>query len=115
MSLLLRWAASAAALLLVAYLVPGVGVDGIGVAFVAALALGLINATIKPVVKLLSLPIRLLTLGLFTLVINAALFALAALLVPGFRTESVGAVFVGAIAYGLLTWAIGSLIGARRD
>ena len=114
MSLLLRWVASAVALLLVAALVPGVGVDGVGAAFVAALALGLINATIKPVVKLLSLPVRVLTLGLFTLVINAALFALAALLVPGFRTDGVGAVFVGAIAYGLLTWAIGSVIGARK-
>lgn len=115
MSLLLRWVASAVALLLVAYLVPGIGVDGVGTAFVAALALGLINATIKPVLKLLSLPIRLLTLGLFTLVINAFLFAVAAWVVPGFSAVGVGAVFVGAIAYGLLTWAITGLIGAGRD
>ena len=114
MSLLLRWVASAVALLVVASLVPGIGLDGVGPAFVAPLVLGLINATIKPVVKLLSLPIRLLTLGLFTLVINAALFALAAWLVPGFSADGVGAVFVGAIAYGLLTWVIGSVVGAKR-
>ena len=115
MSLLLRWVASAVALLLVAFLVPGIVLDGVGAAFVAALVLGLINATIKPVVKLLTLPIRLLTLGLFTLVINAVLFALAAWLVPGFSATGIGAVFVGALAYGLLTWAIGSVIGARKD
>ncbi|MDT0632255.1 phage holin family protein [Rubrivirga sp. S365] len=111
MSLLLRWVASAAALLLVATLVPGVQLDGIGAALVAAVVLGLINATIKPVLKLLSLPIRLLTLGLFTLVINAALFALAAWLVPGFGADGFGSVFIGAIVYGLLTWAIAGLLG----
>lgn len=115
MSLLLRWVASAAALLLVAYFVPGIGLDGVGAAFVAALVLGLINATIKPVLKLLTLPIRLLTLGLFTLVINAVLFALAAWLVPGFSADGVGAVFVGALAYGLLASLIGAVLGADRD
>ena len=115
MSLLLRWVAGAVALLLVAFLVPGIVLDGVGAAFVAALVLGLINATIKPVVKLFTLPIRLLTLGLFTLVINAVLFALAAWLVPGFDADGVSAVFLGALAYGLLTWAIGGLIGTKKD
>ena len=115
MSLLLRWVASAAALLLVAYLVPGIGLDGIGTAFVAALVLGLVNATIKPVLKLLTFPLQVLTLGLFTLVINAVLFALAAWLVPGFSASGFGAVFVGALAYGLIAWAIGAVVGANRE
>lgn len=113
MTLLLRWLASAAALLLVTQLVPGIVVTGWGTAFVAALMLGLVNGVLKPVLKLLSLPIRLLTLGLFSLVINAVLFGLAAYLVPGFEVEGIGAVFLGAIAYGLLGWLIQSLLGSR--
>lgn len=115
MSLLLRWVASAAALLLVAYLIPGITLDGIGTAFVAALVLGLINATIKPILKLLTLPLRVLTLGLFTLVINAVLFALAAWLVSGFGATGLGSIFLGALAYGLLASIIGAVLGADRD
>ena len=114
MSLLLRWLASVGALLLVAAFVPGIVIDDVPTAFVAALALGVVNGVLGPVLRLLSFPIRLLTLGLFSLVINAALFALAAYLVPGFRVETVGAVFVGAIAYGLLAWLVQSLFGVRK-
>lgn len=114
MSLLLRWLASVGALLLVASFVPGIILEDVPTAFVAALVLGVVNGVLGPVLRLLSFPIRLLTLGLFSLVINAALFALAAYLVPGFGVESVGAVFVGAIAYGLLAWLIQSLFGVRK-
>ena len=115
MKLLLRWLASAAALLLVAVLVPGVVVDGFGTALVASLVIGLINATIGLVVKLITTPIRWLTLGLFTLVINAVLFWLATALVDGFQVDSAGAALLGAVAYGLLAWAVQSVVGARKS
>lgn len=114
MKLLVRWLASAAALLGVAYLVPGVAVAGFGTALLASLVIGLINGTIGAVVKLLTTPIRWLTLGLFTLAINAVLFWLAATFVDGFAVEAAGAAFVGALAYGVLAWAIQSLVGARK-
>lgn len=114
MNLLFRWIASAAALLLVTYLVPGIVVADIPTAFLAALVLGVVNGVLGPILRLLSLPIRLLTLGLFSLVINAVLFALAAYLVPGFEVDGVGAVFVGAIAYGLLSWLVQSVFGVRK-
>ena len=115
MKLLLRWAASAAALLGVAYLVPGVLVEGFGTALFASLVIGLINATIGAVVKFVTTPIRWLTLGLFTLVINAALFWLATAVVDGFQVEAAGAAFLGALVFGVLAWAIQSLLGVRKE
>ena len=115
MKLLLRWAASAAALLIVAYLVPGVGVASLGTAFVAALVIGLVNATIGAVVKLITTPFRWLTLGLLTLVINAIMFWLAAEFVDGFTTQGAVQTFIGALAYGFLASLIGVLLGANKD
>ena len=114
MKLLLRWVASALALLLVAYVLSGIEIASWQTAFVAALVLGLINATIGPIAKLLTTPIRWLTLGLFTLVINAVLFALAAYLVDGFDADGPVAVFLGALLYGLAASILGSLIGANK-
>lgn len=114
MKLIVRWLASAAALLLVAYLVPGVIVAGFGTALIASLAIGLINATIGAVVRLITTPIRWLTLGLFTLVINAALFWLATAFVDGFGVDSAMGAFVGALAYGVLAWVIQSVVGVRK-
>ena len=115
MKLLLRWAASAAALLAVAYLVPGVGVASVGAAFVAALVIGLVNATLGAVVKLLTTPLRWLTLGLLTLVINAAMFWLAAEFLDGFTVDGALAALIGALAYGVLASIIGSVLGAGDD
>jgi putative membrane protein len=114
MKTLLRWAASAAALLAVAYLVPGITILSIQTAFIAALVLGLVNGFIGPILRTLALPIRILTLGLFSLVINAVLFALAAYLVPGFEADGAGPVFIGAIAYGLISWGIQSVLGVKK-
>ncbi len=114
MRLLLRWAASTAALLIVANVVPGLSVDSLPTAVVAAAVIGLVNAFVGPILRLLSFPITVLTLGLFSLVVSAFLFGLAAYLVPGFSAEGVGPVFIGAIAYGLLAWLLQSLIGARK-
>lgn len=114
MRLALRWIGSAAALLLVAHLVPGIVVDSFGAAFVGALVLGLVNAFVRPIAKLLTLPLTLLTLGLFALVVNAAMFGLAVWIVPGVEADGPVAVFLGALLYGLLAWAIVGLLGGRR-
>ncbi len=102
-NLLARWILNAAALLLVAYLYPGVQLQGFGPALVAALVLGLVNAMIRPILVLLTLPVTLLTLGLFLFVINALLFWLVADVVHGFAVSGFAAALVGSILYSLIT------------
>lgn len=103
LTLLARWIVNAAALLLVAYLYPGVQVEGFGRALIAALALGLVNAVIRPILVLLTLPVTVLTLGLFLFVINALLFWLVAEIVRGFTVTGFGAALVGSILYTAIT------------
>lgn len=110
MSLLLRLLLNALGVILVSYIVPGVHVDGFFTAIVTAFVMGLINAVIRPILLVLSLPINILTLGLFTLVINALMFWLASVLVPGFQVAGFGAALVGAIVFWLIGWATNVLI-----
>lgn len=114
MKLLLRWVASALALLLVAYLLPGITVASWGAAFIGALVIGLVNALIGSVVKLITTPIRWITLGLFTLVINAVLFWFASELVTGFDASGALDVFLGAILYGFAASVLQSVFGAKK-
>lgn len=114
MSWIVRWLASAAALLIVSYLVPGVAVDGFATALGAALVIGLINATLGAVVKLLTTPLRWLTLGLLTLVINAAMFWLATELMDGFSVDGAAAALIGSLGYGILAAVIQSLVGVKK-
>ena len=102
MSLLIRWALLAAALLLVAHLYPGVQIGSFGSALMAAAVLGLLNALLRPVLVLLTLPVTLLTLGLFLFVINAALFWAAASLLDGFGVDGFGAALIGSLLYSAL-------------
>lgn len=99
MKLLVRWLLLAAALLLVAHLYAGVTVASFGSALVAALVLGLLNTLVRPVLVLLTLPVTLLTLGLFLFVINAATFWLAANVLEGLGVQSFGAALVGSLLY----------------
>ena len=101
MKTLLRWALLAAALLLVANLYSGVTVAGFGAALAAALVLGLLNALVRPLLVLLTLPVTMLTLGLFLFVINAAMFYLAASLLGGLHVAGFGAALVGSLLYSL--------------
>ena len=103
LTLLARWIVNAAALLLVAYLYPGVQVEGLGRALIAALVLGLVNAVIRPILVLLTLPVTVLTLGLFLFVINALLFWLVAEIVRGFTVTGFGAALVGSVLYSVIT------------
>lgn len=101
MKILVRWLLLAAALLLVAHLCPGVAVSNFRSALVAALVLGLLNTLLRPVLVLLTLPVTVLTLGLFLFVINALLFYFAASLLDGFQVAGFGAALVGSLVYSL--------------
>lgn len=110
MSLLLRLVLNALAVILVSYIVPGVQVNGFFTAFITAFVIGLINAIIRPILLVLSLPINILTLGLFTFVINALMFWLASALVPGFQVAGFGAALIGALVFWLISWATNALV-----
>ena len=101
MKMLVRWGLLAAALLLVAHLYPGVTVRSFGSALVAALVLGLLNALVRPILVLLTLPVTVLTLGLFLFVVNAAMFYAAASLLDGLHVAGFGAALIGSLLYSL--------------
>ena len=110
MTLIFRWCLNALALMLVAYLYSGVQVTGISAALIAALVLGLVNALIRPILILLTLPVTLLTLGLFIFVINALLFWLVAEMVPGFKVSGFMAALLGSLMFSVITMATSFLI-----
>lgn len=99
MRLIIRWLLLAAALLFVAYVYPGVTVASFGAAMIAAFVLGLLNTLVRPLLVLLTLPVTLLTLGLFLFVINAAMFWSAASVLDGFAVASFGAALIGSLIY----------------
>ena len=99
MKLIIRWLLLAAALLLVANLYSGVQVASFGSAMIAALVLGLLNTLVRPLLVLLTLPVTLLTLGLFLFVINAMMFWAAARLLDGFEVASFAAALIGSLIY----------------
>lgn len=113
-SLLLRWLLSALALLAVAYIYPGVKVESFFAAAVAALALGLVNALVRPILVVLTLPVTIVTLGLFLFVINALLFWLVAQIIQGFAVQGFLAALIGSILYSLITTVVNWLVGGRR-
>jgi putative membrane protein len=102
---------TAALLLLVANLVRGVHVGGWGPAFLGAIVLGLVNAFVRPVMVLLTLPLTVLTFGLFLLVINAFVLWLVAALVPGVRVKGFGPALLGSLLLTLLNLAVAALVG----
>ena len=92
-----KWFISALSLLLAAYLVPGIEVEGFYIALIVAVVLGIVNIVLKPIFLILTLPVNILTLGLFTFVVNALLFWFVASFVDGFRVEGFIAAFWGAL------------------
>jgi len=113
--LLITWTVNALALLALPYVIPGVQVASLGTALLVALVLGLINTLLRPLLILLTLPVTLLTLGLFIFVLNALLFQLAAGLVEGFVVAGFWPALFGSLAYSLISWALSSLLLPRRD
>jgi len=114
LTLLARWIINAAALLLVAYLYTGVTVDSFLAAAIAALVLGLVNALVRPILVLLTLPVTILTLGLFLFVINALLFWFVAEIVQGFHVTGFMAALIGSLLYSLITLVTSWLLFPRR-
>ena len=110
MKLLLVWLINALALMAVAYLLPGIQVSSFVTALVAALVLGLVNAVIRPILVLLTLPATLLTLGLFIFVINGLLFWLVGSFIQGFVVSGFWWGVGGAIAYSIVSWALSALL-----
>ena len=106
MSILLNWVILAALIMLTAAIIPGVGVDGFVTALWVALIMGVINWTIKPLLSLLTLPLNFLSFGLFSFVINALMFGLAAYLVGGFQVSGVISALLGSILLGFLAGLI---------
>jgi putative membrane protein len=114
-NLLLRLALSAAALLAVAAVVPGIHADGYGSALVAAILLALVNSVVRPVLIVLTLPIALVTLGLFLLVINAGMLLLVGHIVAGFTVRGWGAGLVGSLLLWLAGMGISRLLAQEGD
>lgn len=110
MSLVIKWAIHALLFVAVANLVSGIHLRGFVTALLVALVWGLLTAVVKPLLVILTLPVNILTLGLFTFVINAFLFWLAASIVPGFAVAGFMAAFWGALVLSVFQWIVGLVI-----
>ncbi|MEK7511011.1 MAG: phage holin family protein [Patescibacteria group bacterium] len=106
MSLIIHWIVSAIAIIIAAYLIPGINVTLIG-ALVLAVVLGLINAFLRPLINLITLPLNVVTLGLFSLVVNALLVMLAAMVVPDFTVDGFWPAFFFSIVVSLISALFG--------
>ena len=116
MRLIARFLVVAAAVWLVAAYVPGIDVqEGVGSYLLIALIFSLVNLLVKPVLKLLSFPLLLLTLGLFLIVINAAMFGLTALLTDRLDVDGVGPAFIAALVISAVTWVGDNVLGLKKD
>lgn len=109
MRLLFRWFINALALLGIAYFLPGIHVNGFYSALLAALVLGLVNAIIRPLLLILTLPLNILTIGLFTFVINALLFWFVGSILRGFIVDTFWHAFLGALIMTVVGWIVGLL------
>ncbi|MGB6067399.1 MAG: phage holin family protein [Desulfomonilaceae bacterium] len=108
--ILIRWLITTVAILIVPYLISGVRVDSVWTALWAAAILGILNALIRPILFILTLPLTILTLGLFILVINALMFELAGALVSGLHVASFWSAFFASIIVTIVSWIMSSLV-----
>lgn len=113
MRLLLVWVLNACALLAVAYLMPGIHVTSFWSALIAAAVLGVVNTLVRPVLVLLTLPVSVLTLGLFLFVLNGLLFWAAGSVLEGFKVDGFWVAVFGAILYGIIGYLLSMLIPAK--
>jgi putative membrane protein len=109
----LRWIALTLAILLASRLIEGIEATGFGAAFFAAAILGVLNAFFRPILFLLTLPINILTLGLFTFVINAVMLQMVSGVISGFTVHGFGAAFWGALLISLVSWGLTALVSER--
>lgn len=102
--LLIRWIVITTAILLAAVILPGIHVESLAAALAAAAILGMINTFMRPVLLILTLPLTILTLGLFAFIINALMLLLVAAFVPGFKIDGFGWAFLGALLISVISW-----------
>jgi putative membrane protein len=114
MRLLVRWLINAVSLLIVAYIVPGFELHGIGAALIAAIVFGLVNATLGLFLKILTFPLTIVTFGFFLIVINAIMLKMAASVTPGFVVHTWTAALIGAIVLSLVSTFLHWLIKDNR-
>lgn len=112
--LVLKWALNSFALFIVMKLIPGIQIDRFQNLLLATLVIGLLNVFLKPIIVLLTLPVTVLTLGLFTFVINGVIFYLAAHLVPGFHVTGFGSAFLAALLFSLFSFVLNMLFGSKQ-
>ena len=110
LKLLVVWLINALALVAVAYLMPSITVSSFGAALAAALVLGLVNAIVRPVLVLLTLPVTILTLGLFIFVLNGLLFWMVGTWIEGFSVGGFWSGVIGAILFSLVSWLLSALV-----
>ena len=108
MAFVLRWLVTAVAVLVAAKLIPGISYDGFSALLGASLLLGIINAIVRPILLLLSLPFIIVTMGLFIFVVNALLMLLVSALIPTFHVDGFGSAFFGSIIVSLVSWLLSS-------
>ncbi len=111
----IRWLITTIAIMVVPYLLSGVQVSGFGSALVAAAILGILNALVRPLIILLTLPLTLLTLGLFILVINALMFQLAGAITGGLHVASFWSAFFASIIVSIVSWVMSSVVGGPGE
>lgn len=108
--IVIRWLVTTAAILAVSYVMTSIKVDGLGTALIAGAILGVLNALVRPVLILLTLPLTVFTLGFFILVINALLFQLAGAIVPGMHIASFWSALFGSILVSIVSWIMNSIV-----
>lgn len=112
--LLLKWVLNCFALYFVMKIIPGIQIDRFQDLLIATLVIGLLNAFLRPIIILLTLPVTMLTLGLFTLVINGLLFYLAAYLVSGFHVTGFGTAFLAALLFSIFSFVLNLIFGTKK-
>lgn len=111
--LLLRWLTSTGAIILTSYLLDGIHVAGFFAAFFAAAMLGILNALLRPIALLVTLPINILTLGFFTFVINALMLKMASGVISGFEVHGFGSAILGSLLISVISWLLNSFVDRR--
>ena len=113
MGLLLRWLILTVAIIIASYLLEGIHVSGFFSAFFAAAILGILNALFRPILILLTLPINILSLGLFTFVINALMLMMVSGIIPGFEVHGFWTAVLGSLIISIISWLLNSFISDR--
>ena len=102
----IKWLALTASIMVTSYLIDGISVDGISSALLAAAVLGILNVFLRPIALILTLPVNILSLGLFTFVINAFMLIITSRLIPGFNVNGFWAAIFGSLLISIVSWAI---------